>query len=483
MIKYFLFLYVCLPLTINAQSWEWVQRSGSNQNDNGFAICADDNGNCYSTLNLGFTEAKLLKFDISGNLIWESFLWQGMVKDLAYDGTGYLYAVGDSTYYTPVLAKCNLNGSLIWKITLDTGAINSIITDNSGHVFMTGEKHLIKKVDQNGNETWSKIVPNVIGRSIYTDAFNSIYVTGRIFDTAFFDANILISQGNYDIFLAKFDANGNNIWAKRAGGNYIGNSLTNDGGFAITADNFGNIFVTGSIVGSSNFDSLVFNASQNDMFLAKYDSNGNVIWVRQASNGSDMEGRCIAIDQQNNILVGGSFVPNANFDGYDLAGWGNYDAFIARYDVNGNFINAMHAGGSLWNEFVYDIAIDDFGNTFAVGSYSQGAYFGNDSLLNFGLYDSFIAKVNLSTGFNEKYLVNSTIKVYPNPNNGFISFEVIDYSEIKQIEICNLSGSNLLSIKEINASTINIEELQPGLYVLKMITNNDAVAYFKIVRN
>jgi hypothetical protein len=476
-------LFVFFTLKLQAQSWEWIQRAGGNQNDNGFAICTDDNGNCYSTLNLGFTEAKLLKFDISGNQIWESLLWHGKVKDLAYDGTGNLYAVGDSTYYTPVLAKCNLNGSLIWKITLDTGAVNSIITDNSGNVFMTGEKHLIKKVDQNGNEIWSKIVPNLIGRSIYTDAFNNIYVTGRIFDTAFFDASILISQGNCDIFVAKFDTNGNNIWAKRAGGNYIGNSLTNDGGFAITADNFGNIYVTGSMVDTAYFGSQVFYASQNDMFLAKYDSTGNVIWVRQASNGSDMEGRCIAIDQQNNILVGGSYVPNANFDGYDLAGWGNYDAFIARYDANGNFINAMNAGGSLWNEFVYDIAIDDFGNTFAVGSYSQGAYFGNDTLMNFGLLDSFIAKVDLTTGLQVTNQDAFNLRVYPNPNEGIISFKGINFTDIRAITISSLSGSNVLCIEEIKSSTINIEQLKPGFYLLKMTNNNGTEANFKIIRN
>jgi hypothetical protein len=481
--KYLVFIIFCLPLSLLAQSWEWVKRAGGNQSDNAFASCTDYAGNIYATLNLGYSEAKILKFDISGNLIWESLLWHGKIKDIAYDETGYLYAIGDSTYYTPMLAKCDLNGNLVLKTTLDTGVMNSITSDNQGNVFMTGENQLLKKVDDNGNEIWNKIVPNAIGRSICRDIFNNIYVTGSIFDTAFFDANILVSQGNYDIFLAKFDENGNHIWAKRAGGTYIGNSLTNDGGIAVATDSFGNVYVTGSMVGTAYFDSLVFNASQNDMFLAKYDSNGNVVWVKQASNGSDMEGRCIVIDQQNNILVGGSYVPNANFDGYDLAGWGNYDAFIARYDSNGNFISVTNAGGNLWNEFVYDISIDSIGNTFAVGSYAQGAYFGNDTLLNLGLYDSFIAKVNLTTETKETNQNAFNIRVYPNPSYGVIAFDGVNYNEIKEIEINNLAGSKQLFIDKINCSIINIEQLKPGFYLLKMTQHNGSETYFKIICN
>ena len=87
-----------------------------------------------------------------------------------------------------------------------------------------------------------------------------------------------------DIFLAKFESLGNIIWAKRAGGS------VSDFCNGIATDGNGNILITGSYASPLiAFGSTVFtNPCSIDLYVAKYDNNGNVIWAR-SHGGSDWD--------------------------------------------------------------------------------------------------------------------------------------------------------------------------------------------------
>lgn len=80
------------------------------------------------------------------------------------------------------------------------------------------------------------------GYGISTDANGNAYVTGQFSGTATFGTIQLVSYGEGDIFVAKYDANGNYIWAKKAGGN------SGDIGIDISTDANGNSYVTGHLV-------------------------------------------------------------------------------------------------------------------------------------------------------------------------------------------------------------------------------------------
>src|SRR5207245_2344196 len=86
-----------------------------------------------------------------------------------------------------------------------------------------------------------------------------------------------------DIFVAKYDTNGGLIWAKRAGGS------GDDDGFGIGVDALGNSYVTGQFFGSATFGPgevnqtiLTAAASSTEAFVAKYASNGSLVWVKRA---------------------------------------------------------------------------------------------------------------------------------------------------------------------------------------------------------
>ncbi len=87
----------------------------------------------------------------------------------------------------------------------------------------------------------------------------------------------LSSVGNCDVFIAKYDTYGNPIWAKQAGGSGT------DAPFAIAADAAGNFFVTGTYQGEATFGSFVVPGHQSfDVFLAKYNTEGECKWVAHA---------------------------------------------------------------------------------------------------------------------------------------------------------------------------------------------------------
>ena len=121
---------------------------------------------------------------------------------------------------------------------------------------------------QNEDWFWAKKAggtSNESGKSIAVDDNGNSYVTGYFYGSATFGTTTLTSSGDYDIFVAKLDSNGNWLWAKQAGG--TSSDYTND----IAVDANGNIYVTGEIFEESAiFGTTTLNSSGFiDIFVAK----------------------------------------------------------------------------------------------------------------------------------------------------------------------------------------------------------------------
>ena len=115
------------------------------------------------------------------------------------------------------------------------------------------------------------------GYSIAVDANGNSYVTGSFFGSATFGTTTLTCSGNFGIFVAKMDINGNWLWAKQAMGTY--SNYGND----IAVDANGNSYVTGYFWGNATFGTTTLTSSgEKDIFVAKLDSNGNWLWAKQA---------------------------------------------------------------------------------------------------------------------------------------------------------------------------------------------------------
>jgi len=459
-----------------SQSWQWVRKDGMMGQDNGNAICTDNVGNCYIAIQ-NSDKAAISKYSLSGNLIWKTYLHNNSsANSIVYDNSGNLYIAGN--YF---LAKCDTSGNIIWKKIVLYENFKSICIDNKGFLYVTGTNNLLQKYDTSGNNIWTLNI-NAVGYSICTDNQNYFYITGKFSNTVSFGNFILTALGCQDIFVAKFDSSGNCKWVKQAGGKMYCN-YSNDNGYGITTDNSGGIYVTGSIADTAYFDSYSLIANSNDVFIAKYDTAGNVLWVKQAKGYSDEEGRCIAIDNSGNIYVGGSYVPNIFIENNIITGWGNYDAFVLKLDKDGNFLSYTKAGGNTWNEYVYGISIDNSDNVFVVGSFSSPSIFDNDTLypsLN-SIYDIFVGKINLLTNIQELKNNSFNISIYPNPSNGSFWLEVEEKIKIREIQIVDLLGRIIFQLQYINQNKIKIDNIQSGIYFIKVYDENNNFATKKLI--
>jgi len=244
---------------------------------------------------------------------------------------------------------------------------------------------------QNGDWLWAKQAGGTseeAGYSIAVDVNGNSYVTGYFEESATFGTTTLTSSGEWDIFIAKLDSNGNWLWAKQAGG------ADWDEGFGIAVDANGNCYVTGYFGSSATFGTITLTSSgYSDIFISKLDSNGNWLWAKQAGGTSEDFGYSIAVDTNGNSYVTGYFEYSANFGTTTLTTSEYADIFVAKLGSNGNWLWAKKAGGTNY-DWCNSIAVDTNGNSYVTGDFRGSATFGTTTLTSSGDYDIFVAQLD-----------------------------------------------------------------------------------------
>ncbi|GAB3195427.1 hypothetical protein ABID22_004029 [Pontibacter aydingkolensis] len=240
-----------------------------------------------------------------------------------------------------------------------------------------------------------------VGRAATADAIGNVYVTGYFQGTVTIGGESITSLGSDDIFIAKYNVLGTLQWVRTAGG------IGADTGNGIDVDGLGNVYVTGNIKGgSATFDHIpvTYSNSSNEIFVAKYDTYGTVQWVRTGSEGGAKVGYAITADDAGNSYITGYFAGNnTKFGSHSLPSIGNNDIFIVKYDPSGTAVWAKSAGSSGGGANGHDggqsIVADASGNLYITGYFSGNAKFGNLPTIDpksSNQKDAFIAKYNTS---------------------------------------------------------------------------------------
>ncbi|MCP4441611.1 MAG: T9SS type A sorting domain-containing protein, partial [Aureispira sp.] len=488
----------------------------------------------------------LAKYDANGNYIWAKRIGksggssftpgscQARSMDLDNNGniylTGYIIGTVDFDPSSNVanlvgtgqkdifLAKYDANGNYTWAKMMDgpkDDRGNSLVVDGSGNIYLSGDlvstldidpssntvnltstgstDIFLAKYNTNGNYLWAQ----QIGGSNYDNSFiHSLAIdgNGNACITGYFEGSIdcnlsmasgsLNSTGLRDAFLAKYDANGNYIWAKNIGGSDA------DYGEAVSIDKHNNIYLTGSFSGTADLDpssstANLTSAGQRDIFVAKYDANGDYIWAEKFGSINTDSGNNIFVDDNGNIYLMGEFQGNVNFGGTSTLGSGSGGSnYVAKYDANMNYLWTKGIGVD-----AYDFGLDGNGGLFMTGSFvglvdfdpsnSSNAYItnpGND-------LGVFLAKYN-ETGaiaVNKLEVEEKTIDIYPNPSIGVfnISSELADFS----YKVTTIDGKLVQQGQtEGNILNLNLSKQSNGLYYIT-VTQANQNNTFKIVLN
>ena len=271
---------------------------------------------------------------------------------------------------------------LSFGVAFDSAAnvyATGITTDNLGGTNAGSLDVWLTKYDSNGQQQWIR----QFGSSAADNAFaNAVDSTDNVYIAGFTKGDLGgPNAGVSDAFLAKYDSNGNQQFIRQFGTEGLDNATN------IAIDRNNNPLVAGFTTGSLGAP----NAGSDDPYVAKFDSNGNLQWVTQFGTSDFDEAYGIALDTSSNIFLTGWTLgdlggPNA----------GLYDAWLAKLDPTGNLLWTQQFGTPDY-EFAWGVATDSFGS-----AYVSGWTLGDLGGPNAGLYDAFLAKYD--TDGNQQWI-------------------------------------------------------------------------------
>jgi hypothetical protein len=244
------------------------------------------------------------------------------------------------------------------------------------------------------------------GNDIATDASGNVYVTGTLAGTADFAPGAgvvnLVSNGNDDIFIAKYSSTGNLLWAHNIGG------ADNETAVAMALDASGNCYVAGRFSGAVDFDpgaatSTITASGAFDVCIVKLSSSGNFVWAKNFGGTFGTFVNNISLDNAGNVYTTGTFQTTTDFDPsaavFNLTSTGGQDPYLVKLDTAGNFVWAINSG--------FDISkmnIDHNNNIYLAGSFNATIDFDPDStqthnLTPIGGADIHITKFDTAANF------------------------------------------------------------------------------------
>lgn len=504
----FTLLYILFCYFSYAQTFLWAKAD----NKSGGSLIARSNNGCFYIAN----NNGVAKYDSTGNFVWQKAITGSItgfsVKGITTDSIGNLYVTG------------LFHGT----VTLDSFTISSDPGNNNIYLAKFNSSGITQWISRSHNSAYFS--NNASSDAITLDKQGNPILIGRFIDSLKLDSFVFDAPLTNQIFLAKYSSSGVCLWAKHlVSGSFDGGS----NGPKIKSDQLGNTYISGHYIGdSAQFDNINIipyhygSSLGQDIFLAKIDSSGNFLWVKNIGGlGQEISGP-MDVDSIGNTYLSGYFdSAPAYFDSYTLT-TSNYSYFIAKYNPDGNclwvttgYTNSICAvnDGFYTNypAFInkYD-GLGDFQWTKNVPGASNNAMAANNSSVY--ITGSYIGTVNfdtcsLSNPTNQMFLAklndptppsivtnvieplhSNGFSVYPNPARRVITISISTTNRKENItfKVNNSLGLTVYSetIKEISDSytkQIDLSQLPIGIYFIELQQNgslNHTKAFSKEVK-
>lgn len=338
----------------------------------------------------GGQDAFLRRYDFDGSEMWtRQFGTEGedIALDIAADSTG-VYLAG-STEGDAFVRKYDFVGTELWMSQFGTsdGDLTYAVTTGPSGVYAAGRlRHsygpeadsdaFVKRYDSDGNAIWARqlgTAPVEFARAVAVDG-SGVYVGGSGF--------------GFPGFLTKYDSNGKEIWTRVLDDRTVVDMVASDGNLYVVGDasddsqsatcSFHDSLEPPSFLRASEVRPNRIRAPWEHAMLEKYDAVGRLVWTCVVEVLS--AGHAVAVDST------GVFVTGTTPETFpSQMSKGGLDAFVRKYDFNGN-VKWTRQFGTEWAD-----------TAFGISAGSDGVYVGGDVWGAPGgsalVVDAFIAKI------------------------------------------------------------------------------------------
>ncbi len=452
-------------------NWLWAKRAGNDEyNDSGEDIAIDAAGNLYlagwfnqvgTFDHLGVTTqggigAYVAKLSPAGEWLW----------------------VNEANGPNPVHGYCvttSENGHVVVAGSYDEEAFFGSHSVNCDY----GDEIWVAETDADGNWIWVETgggLDNVEAPlDLATDSDGNCYLTGYFAVQAQFGATNLSSSGPYSSFVAKLSDDGDWLWAKQPVSVdwNEGHAIACDaaGNAYVTG-----VFTESALFGSHSLEAP--GNYQDEIYLAKLSPSGNWLWAIQGGGTHDDWGWDVEVGVDGNCFVTGWVIGTVDFGSHHLISYSTQEAvFIAKADPDGNWLWATRAEGGF--AIGYGIDTDPAGNSYVCGSFNYLNYFGPDTIEALGYLDVFVAKLAASASDTDDRLIPGPYEAmlsgpWPNP---FRTGETVQFKtrlaagESGSLSLYNQRGQKIRSLTVAPGEhdlCLDSQGLKPGLYLCRL---------------
>ncbi|MBC8047657.1 MAG: T9SS type A sorting domain-containing protein [Fimbriimonadaceae bacterium] len=320
----------------------WVKGYGSHNNDVAYDIAADEEGNTYivghSSENITFGSYTLYNYDERDGFVVKSDPDGNVVWAKSITNTGPMHAFAISLFDTSIY----ITGDISSSFSID------------GHTFSSGSVDVyLLKLNTSGGVIWGKAfssTSNDFGFDLKNDNEGNIILAGSFFGDIDFGSIGLNGTGARNMFVAKFDADGNELWAAAADCDFADANEAR----AVAINDEGSVYVTGYFSGNLYLDTTILTSSEDDVFILKYSKDGNLLWAKQAGGENNDDAYAIEKNASGGVYVAGNCGADSDtyFDSIIIPSNDTKSMFLASYSSNG-IINTVQVCDEITPNHIY----------------------------------------------------------------------------------------------------------------------------------
>ncbi len=468
-------------------TWSWANelaQTPSSADVTGWAVAADGQGNVYATGSISGDT-----IDINGNTFYNpGYAWY-IVK---YDSAGTMLWArvdGGDGLNTPGGIATDSGGNLIvgGSFSGDSVVFGGTTLYNSN---TPKQDVLVVKYDTNGNLLWvvsAGSSDNEWIEAVATDSQGNIFIAGSFNGASLTLGGTTVMNtfpGTEDIYIAKLNDAGTFLWARSAGGgNY-------EWATSVSADPFGNTVICGPYFsdtcsfGSAQLVSPYGN-NHDQLFVAQYDSSGNVNWARQVvltAQAYDSYFYDVVADVFGNVYATGSCISDTVYvDTLQLPASPNSyrDMILVKYSPNGQVQWARRETGT-GNIHAFDLAANESGEVYVTGYFNcDSIVFGTDTALAIDPWfwsDTYVAKYTPSGNVEWALQVGGT---YVPGTWGYRQMGIA----ADPLGHVFVSGTYINDSVVFGGSTLNLDNCFPNVYIAMLDDADACSASFSLMED